>query len=85
MSTSSFKQEDDFEKRHTKAARISEKYPDKIPIRFFSCWSCTNIQSIYCSDEATMKVSSIAEVESGINEEITIDNTKVAFGIALEV
>ncbi|KAL4037882.1 hypothetical protein IC575_001483 [Cucumis melo] len=44
MSTSSFKQEDDFEKRHTKAARISEKYPDKIPIRFFSCWLLFCIQ-----------------------------------------
>ncbi|KGN46571.1 autophagy-related protein 8f [Cucumis sativus] len=32
MSTSSFKQEHEFEKRHAEAARIREKYPDRIPV-----------------------------------------------------
>ncbi|KAB5569054.1 hypothetical protein DKX38_002847 [Salix brachista] len=32
MTKSSFKQEHDFEKRRAEAARIREKYPDRIPV-----------------------------------------------------
>jgi hypothetical protein len=33
MAKSSFKQEHDLEKRRAEAARIREKYPDRIPVR----------------------------------------------------
>lgn len=38
MNKSVFKQEHDFEKRRAEAARIREKYPDRIPVRALNCF-----------------------------------------------